>query len=171
MTSTQDPMDDTFPSSSWVRTDADRTLEQQASDAASDEPVRCPPSARGDPKAGQPPSPSLEEALASLSLGANGTTNVFRALASIFQASQMHEGNIGIWKLDDGREIWGVLRHANELETQGGRDVPSLTAVKEVLDRMFSASSKLLLPALRIIADASRDGEIMRPASARADHR
>lgn len=98
---------------------------------------------------------TLEDELSSLSLDNN---TMFRALASIFQATQIHESHLDIDHLKDGRDTWAILRHGDELERQGIQDLTSLAAVRETLEKMLGVASRLLLPAIRIIADGSREG-------------
>jgi hypothetical protein len=98
---------------------------------------------------------TLEDELSLLSLENN---TMFRALASIFQATHMHENHLNIDHLKDGSDTWAILRHGDELERQGIQDITSLAAVRETLDKMLVVASRLLLPALRIIADGSREG-------------
>lgn len=103
-------------------------------------------------------SASLEDALSSLSIQHPPPGQMFRSLASIFQASQMHEGRIDLRQQIDGSDIWTILRRADESSSQGARDVPALVAVSGILSQMLWYGSQLLVPAIKVIADASRDG-------------
>lgn len=75
----------------------------------------------------------------------------------------MHEGNLELEQTTDQGDVWATLRRADELEGLGVRDVASLATVKAVLIRLLASSSRLLLPALRVIADGSRDGLCLPP--------
>ena len=106
-----------------------------------------------------PPSEDdLGNALNNLKLEDHPPESMFRSLSSILQACQMHEGLVNPPESIAGGDIWAVLRRAEQLEKDGVKDVPSLQAVKKILDRMLRSSSQLLQPATQIIADASREG-------------
>ena len=106
---------------------------------------------------------SLEEALHALSLDERITDRMFRALATIFHASQLQDARITFDPLQ-GEDVWTLLQQADVAESQGLRDVASLVSIKNVLDQMLWYHSQLLLPALTIMADASRDGKLMSTA-------
>ena len=101
---------------------------------------------------------SLDAALSSLTLCEPDADRMFRALATIFEASQLHDARIAFNNLPAGDDVWTLLQRAVSHEGQGLRDVPSLIAVKNVMDQMLSLQSQFLLPALRVVADKSREG-------------
>ena len=102
---------------------------------------------------------SLENALASLSVEQTRPNEMFRALASIFQASQMHEGRLDLEQQENDTDIWTILQRAEESSNQGLQDVAALVAISGVLTQMLWYGSQLLLPAVKIMADTSREGE------------
>jgi hypothetical protein len=134
--------------------------DSQNSDVAknSEDSIKSPPPREGDTEPSVTDQASLEDSLESLSIEAHASKGMFRSLASIFQASQMHDGSVDRTE-PYGSNIWAILRYADQLEAQGGRDISGLNAVRAVLDQMALTSSQLLLPAVKIIADASRDRE------------
>jgi hypothetical protein len=99
---------------------------------------------------------TLAQTLRSLSLVDNAPGTMFRLLASAFHASQTHEGQIILEPIGDS-DVWTVFRQADEAESRGERDVATLRYVRGILDQMSSTGSQLLLPALRAMADASRE--------------
>lgn len=101
---------------------------------------------------------TLEQTLASLHISSDIPGTIFRDLASIFQASQLHGPDIALTQ-PNGDDIYTILSCANTAVEDEKHDAAALIAVRAVLDQMFFARSQLLLPALKIIADASRDRE------------
>ena len=101
---------------------------------------------------------SLEEALDALSLDDRKSDRMFRALATIFRASQLQESRITFDALQ-GEDVYTLLQQADVAENRGIQDAAPLISVKNVLDQLLWFHSQLLLPALTIVADASRDGK------------
>lgn len=100
---------------------------------------------------------SLDAALSSLTLSEPEADRMFRALATIFEASQLHDARIA-FNVSPGEDVWTLLQRADSYESRGIRDVSSLIAVKNVMDQMLVLHSQFLLPVLRIVADRSREG-------------
>ena len=101
---------------------------------------------------------SLDAALSSLTLSEPSADRMFRALATIFEASQHHDARIAL-DASVGEDIWTQLRHADSQEGRGIQDLQSLIAVKNVMDQMLLFQSQFLLPAAKLVADKSRDGK------------
>lgn len=101
---------------------------------------------------------SLNEALGRLKLVESTSDRMFRALATIFETSQLHDGRIDL-NVSPAESIWTLLQRADDDEDRGERSIPPLIAVKNVLDQLLWLHSQFLLPSLRIVADRSRDGE------------
>ena len=100
---------------------------------------------------------SLDAALGSLTLCDPDADRMFRALATIFEASQLHDARIA-FNLQTGEDVWTLLQRADSYEGQGLKDIPSLAAVTNVMEQMLLLHSQFLLPALKIVADKSREG-------------
>ena len=109
---------------------------------------------------------SLDAALSSLTLCDPEADRMFRALATIFEASQLHDARIA-FNLQPGDDVWTLLQRADSYEEQGLKDIPSLAAVKNVMEQMLLLHSQFLLPALRIVADKSREGLFQTPFRSR----
>ena len=103
------------------------------------------------------PEASLNEAFSLLTVAEPSSDRMFRALATIFETSQLHDGRIDL-NVSPAESIWTLLQRADAEEEQGAQPVPPLIAVKNVLDQLLWLHSQFLLPSLRIIADRSRDG-------------
>ena len=101
---------------------------------------------------------SLEEALEALKLDETEQEGMFRALATVFQASELREASVNFSNPQDGADFWTTLQNADSAERVGARDAPSLLAVKAGLEHLQWFQPQLLLPALKILADGSRDG-------------
>lgn len=100
---------------------------------------------------------SLDVALGTLTLSEPTADRMFRALGTIFEASQLHDPRIAV-NVPPGEDAWAVLQRADSYENSGYMDIPSLVVVKDVMDQMLLYQSQFLLPALRLIADKSREG-------------
>ena len=101
---------------------------------------------------------SLDAALSSLTLSEPTADNrMFRALATIFEASQLHDARIALDN-SSGDDVWTLLQRADARDAEGLSDIQSLAAIKDVMDQMLLLRSQFLIPTLKIIADKSREG-------------
>jgi hypothetical protein len=99
---------------------------------------------------------SLDAALGSLTISESNTDRMFRALQPILEASQAQDGRVDLL-VSPAESIWSLLERADALEHEGVREIAPLMAIKSVLDQLLWLQSPFLAPALRIIADRSRD--------------
>ncbi|MCJ1472781.1 hypothetical protein MMC13_001430 [Lambiella insularis] len=127
--------------------------------------LSSPPSTPSSPcsnLAGSPPrtcsSSSVEEALATLSIGESEDARMFRSLAAIFRSAQEQEGTLRLSAI--GSEVvWTSLQRADVSDRNGIQDTAALRATRDVLEQMLWNQSQMLVDASQVLADASRSGE------------
>ena len=110
-------------------------------------------------------SPSIEKALASLTVNDDEQERMFKSLEIIFRNAQDRERSLDLRQYRSG-SLWALLERADESSQRGFRDIEALRDVRGLMDQMLWKDSQLTLAAARTLADASRDGKNLPQTSA-----
>ena len=101
-------------------------------------------------------SPSIEKALARLTVKEDEQERMFKSLEIIFRNAQDHERSIDLGHYSTN-DLWVLLERADESSRRGMRDREALRNVRDVMDQMLWKKSQLTVAAAKTLADASRD--------------